>query len=55
MNESFLERAKENILAAERLFAMDLYNASANPSLLRGVPCGIGGTFSEWFYAEYRP
>lgn len=30
MSESFLERAKENILAAEHLFAMDLYNASAH-------------------------
>ncbi len=30
MKDLFLPRAKENLLAAERLFELDLYNASAN-------------------------
>lgn len=52
MNDLFLPRAKENLAAAEQLFASELYNASANRAYYAAFHAAIAAVFAHGFRVE---
>jgi uncharacterized protein (UPF0332 family) len=52
MEQPFLERAKENISAAEELFASQRYNASANRSYYAAFHAAIAALFHYGYEPE---
>ena len=49
MNDLFLPRAKENLLAAERLFDLDFFNASANRAYYAAFHAALSVLFRNGF------